>query len=72
MELQKGNREDFQLIEKRDLDYPFAKFNKVIDIIEYTDEDYEKYLTGRHTRRHHLEGLKIQDVDNNLNRHRLE
>ncbi|KAL7322300.1 swr complex subunit [Mucor circinelloides] len=26
-------------------DYAFAKFNKVIDIIEYTDEDYEKYLT---------------------------
>ncbi|KAI9477749.1 MAG: Swr1 complex subunit Swc4 [Benjaminiella poitrasii] len=26
-------------------DYHFAKFNKVIDIIEYTDEDYEKYLT---------------------------
>ncbi|KAI7899663.1 uncharacterized protein BX663DRAFT_520902 [Cokeromyces recurvatus] len=26
-------------------DYHFAKFNKVIDIIDYTDEDYEKYLT---------------------------
>lgn len=26
-------------------DYAFAKFNKVIDIIEYTDDDYEKYLT---------------------------
>lgn len=29
------------------LDYPFAKFNKVIDVIEYTDDDYEKYLTGK-------------------------
>lgn len=27
------------------LDYSFAKFNKVIDIIDYSDEDYEKYLT---------------------------
>ncbi|KAI8640794.1 hypothetical protein BD408DRAFT_419256 [Parasitella parasitica] len=26
-------------------DYAFAKFNKVIDIIQYSDEDYEKYLT---------------------------
>ncbi|KAI8881496.1 hypothetical protein K501DRAFT_253068 [Backusella circina FSU 941] len=26
-------------------DYPFAKFNKVIDIIDYSDDDYEKYLT---------------------------
>jgi DNA methyltransferase 1-associated protein 1 len=27
------------------IDYAFAKFNKVIDVIEYTDDDYEKYLT---------------------------
>ncbi|KAI8356098.1 Swr1 complex subunit Swc4 [Choanephora cucurbitarum] len=26
-------------------DYPFAKFNKVIDVLSYSDEDYEKYLT---------------------------
>ncbi|KAL4208140.1 swr complex subunit [Rhizopus azygosporus] len=25
--------------------YEFAKFNKTIDILQYTDEDYEKYLT---------------------------
>ncbi|KAG0742048.1 hypothetical protein G6F57_003690 [Rhizopus arrhizus] len=25
--------------------YEFAKFNKMIDIIQYTDEDYEKHLT---------------------------
>lgn len=29
------------------IEYPFAKFNKVIDIIEYTEDDYEKYLTGK-------------------------
>ncbi|XP_057518846.1 SWR1-complex protein 4 [Amaranthus tricolor] len=26
-------------------DYPFAKYNKSVDIIKYTDEEYEKYLT---------------------------
>ncbi|KAI9302294.1 hypothetical protein BJ944DRAFT_290272 [Cunninghamella echinulata] len=26
-------------------DYHFAKFNRVVDIIEYTDEEYDKYLT---------------------------
>ncbi|KAI8971919.1 hypothetical protein BDF20DRAFT_707962 [Mycotypha africana] len=26
-------------------EYPFAKFNKVIDFINYTDEEYEKFLT---------------------------
>ncbi|KAG2230385.1 hypothetical protein INT48_004196 [Thamnidium elegans] len=31
--------------EAEDQEYPFAKFNKVIDIIEYTEDDYEKYLT---------------------------
>ncbi|KAI8062221.1 hypothetical protein BC940DRAFT_309094 [Gongronella butleri] len=35
-------REDRQL---EDQDYHFAKFNRVIDIIEYTDDDYEKNLT---------------------------
>lgn len=32
---------------KTALDYSFAKFNKVIDIIEYSDEDYQKFLTGK-------------------------
>nr|GMC50781.1 SWR1-complex protein 4-like [Ipomoea batatas]GMC56636.1 SWR1-complex protein 4-like [Ipomoea batatas] len=26
-------------------DYSFAKYNKSVDVIEYTDEEYEKYLT---------------------------
>ncbi|KAG8389593.1 hypothetical protein BUALT_Bualt02G0245200 [Buddleja alternifolia] len=26
-------------------DYSFAKFNKSVDVIKYTDEEYEKYLT---------------------------
>ncbi|KAI8088883.1 uncharacterized protein BX664DRAFT_358512 [Halteromyces radiatus] len=26
-------------------DYHFAKFNRVIDIVDYTEEDYDKYLT---------------------------
>ncbi|KAL2935844.1 SWR1-complex protein 4 [Bienertia sinuspersici] len=26
-------------------DYPFAKYNKSVDVIKYTDEEYEKYLT---------------------------
>ncbi|MCI01622.1 SWR1-complex protein, partial [Trifolium medium] len=26
-------------------DYSFAKYNKSVDIIKYTDEEYEKYLT---------------------------
>ncbi|KAI8339991.1 hypothetical protein BC941DRAFT_238473 [Chlamydoabsidia padenii] len=29
----------------QDDDYHFAKFNRVIDIIDYTDEDYEAHLT---------------------------
>ncbi|KAG1448120.1 hypothetical protein G6F55_010796 [Rhizopus delemar] len=31
--------------EDEDQEYEFAKFNKMIDIIQYTDEDYEKHLT---------------------------
>ncbi|XP_074267612.1 SWR1-complex protein 4 [Silene latifolia] len=27
-------------------DYPFAKYNKSVDVIRYTDEEYEKYLTN--------------------------
>ncbi|XP_028753746.1 SWR1-complex protein 4 [Neltuma alba] len=27
-------------------DYSFAKYNKSVDIIKYTDEEYEKYLTN--------------------------
>ncbi|SAM09584.1 hypothetical protein [Absidia glauca] len=30
---------------EQDDDYHFAKFNRVIDIVDYTDEDYEQYLT---------------------------
>ncbi|XP_021904330.1 SWR1-complex protein 4 isoform X2 [Carica papaya] len=26
-------------------DYSFAKYNKLVDVIKYTDEEYEKYLT---------------------------
>ncbi|XP_021769994.1 SWR1-complex protein 4-like isoform X1 [Chenopodium quinoa] len=26
-------------------DYPFAKYNKSVDVIKYTDEEYENYLT---------------------------
>ncbi|KAM5558417.1 SWR1-complex protein 4 [Rosa sericea] len=26
-------------------DYSFAKYNKTVDVIKYTDEEYEKYLT---------------------------
>ncbi|KAL0093960.1 Swr1 complex subunit Swc4 [Phycomyces blakesleeanus] len=26
-------------------DYGFAKFNKVIDVVEFTDEEYDRYLT---------------------------
>ncbi|ORX63080.1 hypothetical protein DM01DRAFT_1379625 [Hesseltinella vesiculosa] len=28
-----------------DDDYHFSKFNRIIDVISYTDDDYEKYLT---------------------------
>lgn len=54
------------------LDYPFAKFNKVIDIIEYTDEDYEKYLTGKHLDIKSL--LAVLDIKSKeeCNRYRLE
>ncbi|XP_021836734.2 SWR1-complex protein 4 [Spinacia oleracea] len=27
-------------------DYPFAKYNKSVDVIKYTDEEYENYLTN--------------------------
>ncbi|KAH9626857.1 hypothetical protein KSS87_002257 [Heliosperma pusillum] len=27
-------------------DYPFAKYNKSVDVIKYTDEEYDKYLTN--------------------------
>ncbi|KAI8143797.1 hypothetical protein BJV82DRAFT_668240 [Fennellomyces sp. T-0311] len=30
---------------KNSEEYPFAKFNRVIDVPDYTDEDYEKHLT---------------------------
>lgn len=33
-------------IQKNDLGYYFAKFNRVIDVPEYTNEEYDKYLTG--------------------------
>lgn len=26
-------------------DYPFAKYNKSVDVVKYTDEEYEKHLT---------------------------
>jgi DNA methyltransferase 1-associated protein 1 len=26
-------------------DYHFAKYNKKADVLKYTDEEYEKYLT---------------------------
>ncbi|GMH02285.1 hypothetical protein Nepgr_004124 [Nepenthes gracilis] len=26
-------------------DYPFAKYNKSVELVKYTDEEYEKYLT---------------------------
>lgn len=26
-------------------DYPFAKYNKFVDVVKYTDEEYEKHLT---------------------------
>ncbi|PHU11522.1 hypothetical protein BC332_18452 [Capsicum chinense] len=28
-------------------DYSFAKYNKLVDVLEYTDEEYEKYLSNR-------------------------
>ncbi|KAK9747583.1 hypothetical protein RND81_02G001600 [Saponaria officinalis] len=27
-------------------DYPFAKYNKSVDVVKYTDEEYDKYLTN--------------------------
>ncbi|KAM3234065.1 hypothetical protein P3L10_019424 [Capsicum annuum] len=27
-------------------DYLFSKYNKLVDILEYTDEEYEKYLSN--------------------------
>ena len=29
-------------------DYPFAKFDKKINLVEYTDEEYDKYLQDEH------------------------
>ncbi|XP_010679469.1 SWR1-complex protein 4 isoform X2 [Beta vulgaris subsp. vulgaris] len=31
-------------------DYPFAKYNKSVEVIKYTDEEYEKYLTDPWTK----------------------
>lgn len=29
------------------LEYPFSKFNRVIDVPDYTDEEYERHLIGK-------------------------
>ncbi|KAI7863810.1 hypothetical protein BDF14DRAFT_1840015 [Spinellus fusiger] len=32
---------------EQDTDYLFAKYNRVIDVVEYTEEEYERHLTGK-------------------------
>lgn len=38
-------------------DYAFAKYNKTVDVVQYTDEEYAKYLTDPNWTRHETDQL---------------